>query len=464
MKKIILIVFLVLPLLAQSQQQANLLGQWSDSTLVASTDHNNNYNEVWGIVHNNREYAIIGTTAGTHFIDVTDPTTPTEVAYVAGKAQGQIIIHRDYHDYGGYIYAVADEGNSSLQIIDYSNLPTSVSVVYDADSLIRRSHNIFIDTTSAKLYSLSNATNSTYQAMAIIDLSNPVNPTFVGSYNNFGGTVVSHVHDAFIRNDTAYLNCGGDGFFVMDFSNTASPQYLGGMTTYLQQGYNHSGWLNAVGDYYYMADENHNSPMKVVSVADLNDIKVLNTFTAGATHNFSIPHNQIVHDNKLFVAHYYDGLQVYDLSNPLTPNRTHFYDTYLDAARNRYEGAWGVYPFLPSGNILISDMQSGLFVLDLSPAAKTADIKETVELNVFPQPFNEVLNIQLENPTKTDQVQVSLMDITGKTIINLGEHTVYSGYNQLSLRLNDALPRGMYILNIKGQLIQSSKKVINVAK
>ena len=45
------------------------------------------------------------------------------------------------------IYIVCDEGNSStLQIIDISNLPNSVTTVYDSDSLFQKSHNIFIDT------------------------------------------------------------------------------------------------------------------------------------------------------------------------------------------------------------------------------------------------------------------------------------------------------------------------------
>jgi len=130
--------------------EATLLDNWNDETLVGSFAFDNTYNEIWGVVINDREYAVIGSTAGTHFIDVTDPSVVSEVAFVAGAVQGGSIIHRDYHDYKDYLYAVADEGGAStLQIIDYTALPDSVEVVYDSQEFFFRSHNIFIDTYKA---------------------------------------------------------------------------------------------------------------------------------------------------------------------------------------------------------------------------------------------------------------------------------------------------------------------------
>ena len=113
---------------------------------------------------NNTEIAVIGSTEGTHFFNVTDPQNSTEVAFVAGAYTGSGVVHRDYHDYQGYLYIVCDEGwsTSTLQIVDISNLPTSVNVVYDSDMfLFNTSHNIFIDTATAKLicYVQSNTCN-----------------------------------------------------------------------------------------------------------------------------------------------------------------------------------------------------------------------------------------------------------------------------------------------------------------
>jgi hypothetical protein len=54
---------------------------------------------------------------------------------------------------------------------------------------------------------------------------------------------------------------------------------------------------------------------------------------------------------------------VLDISNPLSPQIAGQYDTYPQNNSGNYNGAWGVYPFLPSGNTIISDMSTGLYVL-----------------------------------------------------------------------------------------------------
>lgn len=199
--------------------QGELLGTWSDTSLVASMAHNNTYNEIWAVVVDGREYAVLGTTYGTHFIDVTDPNNPIEEYVLKGGTTGTVIIHRDYHDHQGYLYAVADEGDeSTLQILDYSALPDSVTVIYDSKEFIRRSHNIFIDTSSSIMYScVSNGDSVNYAALRVFDISEPAFPEIIESFNRIGTLNLDQVHDAFVRNDTAYLNCGPDGLAIADF-------------------------------------------------------------------------------------------------------------------------------------------------------------------------------------------------------------------------------------------------------
>ena len=109
---------------AQSGENFDLLYHWSDTNLVGSATYNNTYNEIWGVAVNEREFAIIGSTAGTHIFDVTDPTNSEQIQFIPGEDFGPAIIHRDYHDRNGYLYAVSDEGSSSLQIIDINNCQT----------------------------------------------------------------------------------------------------------------------------------------------------------------------------------------------------------------------------------------------------------------------------------------------------------------------------------------------------
>tara|TARA_B100001142_G_scaffold318851_2_gene361529 strand:+ start:427 stop:1764 length:1338 start_codon:yes stop_codon:yes gene_type:complete len=380
MKKILpILVTLLIFNLTQAQQEATLLYNWQDSTLVGSWAYDNTYNECWGLTINEREIAIIGSTAGTHFFDVTDPANSSEVAFVAGGYTGGGVIHRDYHDFSGYLYIVCDEGSSStLQIVDITNLPNSVNTVYDSNVLFTKSHNIYIDTATAKLYAC--ASNS---AMDVYSLSIPADPSLIYSYNGVG-----HVHDAFVRNDSAYLNCGNDGFRIFDFSNVNQlgdqPILLGSLTSYPDAGYNHSGWLSDDGTIYAMQDENHGYDVKILDVSDLNNISVLSTFNSGVDAA-SMAHNGIIKGNHLYLAYYHDGLRIFDISDPSNPIQTWEYDTYMPNSHASYKGAWGIYPYLPSGNIIVSDMQTGLYIIELSSV--TTNIPQNNPMhNIYPNP------------------------------------------------------------------------------
>jgi choice-of-anchor B domain-containing protein len=360
-------VFLILAIRLMGQpDQLKLLGHWRDSSIVGSSAYNNAFNEVWGIWNKGREYAVIGSTYGTHFIDITDPGKPIEVARVAGGTSGPQVIHRDYDDYQCYLYAVCDEGSrSSLQIIDFSQLPQKVTVVYDSNEHFIRSHNIYIDIPKARLYTCAEGGANGFFALGLYDISDPVKPQFIGHYNRFGGITAGHVHDAFVRNDTAYLNCGNDGFAIVDFRDPALPRTLYTLkpTEYPFPGYNHSGWLTPDGSKYVMADETHGAPMKLIDFSDWDDVRISGLLGVNRS-KLEIPHNPLVSCDYAYVAYYYDGVQVYDIRNPDAPERKYYYPTSKIANKGSYEGAWGVYPFFPSGRIAVADMQDGLFIFE----------------------------------------------------------------------------------------------------
>ena len=421
---------------AQDSENINLLYQWSVDTLIGSEAFDNVYNEVWGVVVDDREYAIIGSTAGTHFFDITNPSTASEIAFVAGRVVGDEIIHRDYHDYQNYLYAVSDEGLSSLQIIDISTLPDSVSVVYDSSDLFYRSHNIFIDTAKARLYT----TNGD-----IYTLENPIDPKFL--YN----TSLLSSHDVYVENDTAYINTGTLGFVIVDFSQTTlenqSHEVIGTLPTYPDQGYNHSGWITPDGNYYAMADETWGMRMKMLDISDFSNIEVVALFGSGVDEN-SIPHNQIINGNYLYTAYYHDGFYVHDISDPFTPILIGYYDTFEPDHHESYMGAWGVYPFLPSGNILISDMQTGLYLFEVNyDNPLGTDVLVNNKNAIYPNPCSDVLNLNLTNKS-----QVNLYDIQGNKVFNASD--VYN------IQLNtNFLSNGIYILKLTDETGVSTHKI-----
>ena len=322
----------------------NLLFNWSDSTLPINS-LGGSYTDVYGVAINGGEYAVIGSTMGAHIIDVTNPSQSYEAAFVPGAFQGSLVTHRDYFHMDNYLYAVCDQGSSTLQIIDLSNLPNSVTIIYDTDSLISTTHNIFIDTLNKKLYTTSGK---------VFDISDPINPSFLFHMGFF-------YHDLYVENDTGYFNCFSNGLQIYEMT-TNSPQYLGSLTSYPDQGTNHSGWKK--DSIYIMADENGGLSLKVIDVSDLNNLQVIALFNSGVLPSPAVPHNLIIRDNFVYVSYYCDGLQVFDISNPNNPIKAGYYDTYPSIYCSGFKGNWGVDPQLPSGIILVSDVQSGLFILE----------------------------------------------------------------------------------------------------
>ena len=441
MKKIILLLSIsFLTISSNAQQTANLLFNWQDTSLVGSWSYDNTYNECWGMVVNDREIAIIGSTAGTHFFDVTDPANSSEVAFVAGAYTGGGVIHRDYHDYDGYLYVVCDEGSSStLQIIDVSALPDSVNTVYDSNALLTRSHNIYIDTTSAKMYSCG--TNGTMQ---VYSLNSPKNPILIYSYN-------ISVHDAYIINDIAYLNCGSNGLIIEDFTMVDTigdqPTQLASFTSYPDAGYNHSGWLNENKTIYAMLDENHGYDVKLLDVSDLTNISVLSNFNSGVDPQ-SMAHNGIIKGNLLFISYYHDGLRVFDISDPSNPVQTWEYDTYAPNSHASYKGAWGVYPNLPSENIIVSDMQTGLYLFECG--TPTAIIENKLTHNLFPNPVTTQFTIQNYNAEI-----FTLYNSLGARVL---EQEIHKNQNTI---YRENLRNGLYFytLNKKGKVLESGKVI-----
>lgn len=382
----VFLVFLLLfsTLVAQQHKNVFLLDNWTTDTLMTHGFDEISFNETWGFVIDGEEYAVIGSTEGTHFFHITEDDKLEPVDFVRGKFSSPQVVHRDFHDYGGYLYAVCDEGSSSLQIIDLQYLPDSVHVAAEDSIQFGRIHNIFIDSSSALLYVckltplISNPTFS-FTSMKVFSLADPLNPVEV-----FGGFEhIGEVHDAYVINDTAYLNCGYDGLHIYDFSHPSTPVLLGSMTIYQDQGYNHSGWLSPDRKYYYFVDETEGKRIKKVNVEDIANPTIVGIFGSNFTQG-SIPHNVMATDKLIFVSYYNEGFRVYD-TRFKPPKEVAYYDTYPSDEGLAMTGAWGVYSLLPSKRILVSDMKNGLFLFRFEQEVFEVP-PSSVPFSVFPNP------------------------------------------------------------------------------
>lgn len=435
-------------LFAQDSLNIKQLFNWNDTSLTQINSYGAlfRYNEIWGVVVKGREYAIIGSTEGTHIFDVTDPVNSVQVAFVPGAFGAAI--HRDYHDYKGYLYMVCEEGNSTLQIADLRYLPDSVSIVYDSDILINRTHNIFIDSLSGTLYTTSGG---------VYSLADPTNPQNTG-FNGIRG------HDLFVRNDTLYVNEGNSGLFIYDYTNPATPVPLGFLSSYPDSGYNHAGWVNEAGNIYAFSDETFGKDVKICDISDLSNIQVLSQVNSGGD-SAAMPHNLMIQDDLLYVSYYQDGLYVYDISDPSNPTLAGYYDTYLLPNAPNYNGAWGVFPFLPSGIVLVSDTENGLFVFDVDDIITVTGIEtiEGVDFRVFPNPFKNEFKVSYNSEVNED-VKIVLYDLQGKRMrqIRKTKNQNTNGNNaQLSINC-DGLPPGIYVLKMNVGSKTITKKLLKL--
>lgn len=347
------------------QQSVNmeLLGTWTDTSLPFSIVR---YSDLWGYAANGREYALMGSRHYVHILDVTDPASINEIGRYNNDVNAGTI-WRDIKIFSHYVYCVADQRTEGLQVIDLANLPTSARVVFQDNTSFHQAHNIYIDAdvSPAKLYVFGSngGTSSQRNGVMIYSLSDPASPSLLASVSLNGG----YLHDGFVRNDTLYGNHGNNGLYVYDVSDPNVPVELGNLTNYQEAGYNHSCWLSTNGSTLVFCDENFNLGVKVADVSNPLDIEVRSLFRSNllapmATN--SIAHNPYVLGNNLVVLSYYDdGVQVWNIEDPAAPYRVAYYDTTPNQSGYSGDGVWGSYPFLPSGNILGSDMENGLFVL-----------------------------------------------------------------------------------------------------
>lgn len=355
-----LLVLCVTGLCMQAQDSLNMerVSQWT-------TGGSDLYNDIWGYeAGDGTEYAILGSRDSIHIISLANPDIPEQVYSFHG---GNTAVWRDFKTYNDHLYAVCDNCTEGLHIFDLSGLPGS-AVTHSASntSFFTRAHNIFIDTSSMRLYAAG--TNTVGEGLVVLDISSPASPALLSNHD-FTDPGNFYVHDLYVKNDTAYCSHGNTGYYVWDMGDLNNVSYLG---SYDSPGYNHSSWNHPNSNYAYYAEEvPRGRPMAVIDLANLGnpnqDIQLVTTFKdpLSSTATDVTPHNPFVKDDSLFISYYEDGLKVYDISNPVSPEVIAYYDTYPDNGNNYngYNGAWGSYPFLSSAHILVSDIKYGLNVL-----------------------------------------------------------------------------------------------------
>ncbi len=300
------------------------------------------------------EYALVGTSTGLSIVDVTNPATPVEKFAVVGPTSDW----REVKTWGNYAYVTTEGGASGLQIINMTYLPDSVQTKFwMGDGAIANQletiHALHIDNGFVYLYG-SNLSSGT---ALMANLSDPWNPTYSGKLSGAGST---YVHDGYVRNDTLWSCHIYDGSFkIYNVANKANPVLLATQNT--PSNFTHNAWLNDAGSILFTTDEVNNSYLTAYDVSDINNIKELDRIQRAPGSN-AIVHNTHILNDYAITSWYKEGVVIHDVSRAGNMIEVGNYDT-SPLSGGGFDGCWGVYPYLPSGTIVASDISQGLFVL-----------------------------------------------------------------------------------------------------
>lgn len=326
-------------------------------------------NSCWGYVSpSGREYAIIGLWEGTGFVEITDPFNPVIVSIQPGPTS----LWREMKTYQQYCYSVSEGGNG-IQVFNLTQIDQGiVTFVREVTSGggTTATHTVNIDTTSGFLYRCGGGSHG----LRIYSLSNPSNPVYVGAFNEYyvhEVQVVTYTSGPYAGKQVAFA-CDGSGtsgfgdpaLDILDVTNKSNIVRLS-RVRYEARSYSHQGWLSPDRRFFYLDDEldemqeNIGTNMRVFDVRDLsNPAQVAGV----ANGNSAIDHNLYTHSSLVYCANYRSGLRVFDASDPKRPVEVAYFDTFPNNDLPEFSGMWSNHPYFPSGTVIASDMQRGLFV------------------------------------------------------------------------------------------------------
>jgi choice-of-anchor B domain-containing protein len=328
-------------------------------TLLAHLDNYGTYSACWTYVHHDgREYAVLGTSTGTSIVNVTNPSTPYEVAFIPGLASQW----REMKQYRTWMYISTEAQGGGIQIVRMTD-PENPVLASTYVTNFNRAHTVTMDSTRALLIANGTRFNAGATGMRILSLANPEAPAEVGVY------AVDYVHDSWVRSDTLYAACIVSGHMrIFDLEDPTNPWDIHGWT--YPGARTHSGEKSVDNRYLYVCDEQNYGTMKVFDMANILSPSIVHIYSANP---LAIAHNVHVKQDTAFVAYYTEGIRLLDLTDPSLPVEWGHYDTYPGFSGG-FHGVWEVASF-PSGTIIASDIETGLYIFRANPNYGTVKVR-----------------------------------------------------------------------------------------
>jgi choice-of-anchor B domain-containing protein len=331
-------------------------------------------NDVWGYADTlGNEYALVGARNGFDVVDVTVPANPSSKIFIGGAFS----VWRDIKTWSHYAYVVHDfqfswstSPNEGVTIVDLDSLQSphykrfrpQFNIAGGQVDSLQRAHNIYIDENGV-LYVFGS--NLFVGGALMFDVAtDPWNPIYLGIFDTY------YLHDGYVHDNMLYGAAVNNGLLcVIDVTLKSSPQLLATATT--PNGTTHNTWLSDDSKTVFTTDEVPGGYIAAYDISNLANVTEIDKLRTLEGTNV-IPHNVHVLNDFLVTSYYTRGCQIVDAIYPDLLVEVGFYDTAPNFTGQGFNGAWGAYPFLPSGNILVTDIEEGLFILtaEYAPAAR----------------------------------------------------------------------------------------------
>jgi choice-of-anchor B domain-containing protein len=354
-------------------------------------------NDIWGWTdpETGHEYAIMGTSNSTGFVDVTDPKNPVLVGVLPTRGTPDFVLWRDIKVDGNYAFIVSEITDSGLQVFDLTRLRGRTSpTVFTSDATYDEfswAHNIGINTDTHYAYVVGSNTCGNGEengGLHMVDISDPLNPEFAGcavvedADGNGGTESNNYVHDVecvvYRGPDRGYRGreiCFGSNENVVaiyDVTDKSNPRVIS-TTGYETAAYTHQGWLTPDQRWFLFGDEldeqehGQNTTTYIMRAADLDSPDTPKPFLHETR---SIDHNLYIHGNRVYESNYMAGLRIleYDKKSLAAGQlrEVAFFDVVPALDEPEFAGTWSNYRFPDSGITVVSAIEneiSGLFVL-----------------------------------------------------------------------------------------------------
>lgn len=423
---------------------------------------------ICGYAANGREYALLGGSKGMIIMDVTNPDAPQKIVQIPGVDN----LWKEIKTYKNVAY-VTTEGGGGLQIIDLSGLPDTNANAYKAysyvgdttrnkvdTSIIRNGslnaiHSLHVDTTKGFVYLFGGNSLVSNGGALVLDLKpDAYRPKYAGRFNINTNYRANYIHDGYVDNDTLFAAMIYNGTFnVVDFRNKLAPIVLASQQT--PTTFTHNVWLTPNKKTLLTTDENTNSYLAAYDISNLSSIKLLdkvqNLSSGSIVHNTHILPN----GNYAVTSWYKDGINIVDITRPQNLVVVGTYDTYPQGIGTGFAGAWGVYPFLPSGNLMVSNLDNGDGFFVLTPQYKRACYLEGIVRDSVTRQVLSGVSIKI-NSTDLDKKAVS--DIGG----NYRTGQVTPGAFSVTFTLAGYRPKTVNVPLVSGSVSQRDVELVSL--